>query len=161
MLVHYADNWSVKAIRRKTTGTGRMRYLRNVPRRFKTNFREGLKPLCPFLYLDCSLVAWDLIYKFWFRYRGCTKEEGCRSCLCLGYYYLLNFVSVMDQRPLHFIAVSHFVLSLCLCSSIHSVHEPISILHPKLFMKRGVDFYTLNQIIIQICAIIVYEMIYC
>ncbi|CAN4098350.1 unnamed protein product [Withania somnifera] len=33
-------NWSVKAIRRKTTGTGRMRYLRNVPRRFKTNFRE-------------------------------------------------------------------------------------------------------------------------
>ncbi|KAH0913975.1 hypothetical protein HID58_028421 [Brassica napus] len=31
----------VKAIRRKTTGTGRMRYLRNVPRRFKTGFREG------------------------------------------------------------------------------------------------------------------------
>ncbi|XP_076922421.1 large ribosomal subunit protein eL37x-like [Bidens hawaiensis] len=36
-----AYNWSVKAIRRKTTGTGRMRYLRNVPRRFKTGFREG------------------------------------------------------------------------------------------------------------------------
>ncbi|CAL5359113.1 unnamed protein product [Camellia sinensis] len=36
---HY--NWSVKAIRRKTTGTGRMRYLRNVPRRFKSGFREG------------------------------------------------------------------------------------------------------------------------
>ncbi|KAK8574713.1 hypothetical protein V6N12_062399 [Hibiscus sabdariffa] len=35
------DNWSVKAIRRKTTGTGRMRYLRHVPRRFKTGFREG------------------------------------------------------------------------------------------------------------------------
>ena len=35
------DNWSVKAIRRKTTGTGRMRYLKNVPRRFKTGFREG------------------------------------------------------------------------------------------------------------------------
>ncbi|CAM0153114.1 unnamed protein product [Urochloa decumbens] len=34
-------NWSVKAIRRKTTGTGRMRYLRHVPRRFKSNFREG------------------------------------------------------------------------------------------------------------------------
>ncbi|XP_047949339.1 60S ribosomal protein L37-like [Salvia hispanica] len=52
-------NWSVKAIRRKTTGTGRMRYLRNVPRRFKTNFREGTD-------------------------RGCTKEEGCiSSCLSL------------------------------------------------------------------------------
>lgn len=37
----FADNWSVKAIRRKTTGTGRMRYLRHVPRRFKSNFREG------------------------------------------------------------------------------------------------------------------------
>ncbi|KAJ8480133.1 hypothetical protein OPV22_023860 [Ensete ventricosum] len=34
-------NWSVKAIRRKTTGTGRMRYLRHVPRRCKSNFREG------------------------------------------------------------------------------------------------------------------------
>ncbi|KAL6137635.1 hypothetical protein ACLB2K_062925 [Fragaria x ananassa] len=34
-------NWSLKAIRRKTTGTGRMRYLRNVPRRFKSGFREG------------------------------------------------------------------------------------------------------------------------
>lgn len=36
------DNWSVKAIRRKTTGTGRMRYLRHVPRRFKSGFREGM-----------------------------------------------------------------------------------------------------------------------
>ncbi|XLR35297.1 hypothetical protein S83_063197, partial [Arachis hypogaea] len=35
------DNWSVKAIRRKTTGTGRMRYLRHVPCRFKSGFREG------------------------------------------------------------------------------------------------------------------------
>ncbi|RRT74661.1 hypothetical protein B296_00021089, partial [Ensete ventricosum] len=35
------------AIRRKTTGTGRMRYLRHVPRRFKSNFREG-RHLDPF-----------------------------------------------------------------------------------------------------------------
>ncbi|XLS78164.1 hypothetical protein HN51_062389 [Arachis hypogaea] len=34
-------NWSVKAIRRKTTGTGRMRYLRHVPCQFKSGFREG------------------------------------------------------------------------------------------------------------------------
>ncbi|KAK6941519.1 Ribosomal protein L37e [Dillenia turbinata] len=38
-------NWSVKAIRRKTTGTGRMRYLRHVPVRFKSNFREGINEL--------------------------------------------------------------------------------------------------------------------
>ncbi|CAL5325415.1 unnamed protein product [Camellia sinensis] len=31
---------SVKAIQRKTTGTSQMRYLRNVPRRFKSSFRE-------------------------------------------------------------------------------------------------------------------------
>jgi hypothetical protein len=37
----FLDNWSEKAIRRKTTGTGRMKYLRHLPRRFKTNFREG------------------------------------------------------------------------------------------------------------------------
>lgn len=34
-------NWGAKAIRRKTTGTGRMRYLKDLPRRFKNGFREG------------------------------------------------------------------------------------------------------------------------
>ncbi|KAJ1631122.1 ribosomal protein L37e-domain-containing protein [Pavlovales sp. CCMP2436] len=34
-------NWSDKALRRKTTGTGRMRHLRDMPRRFKNGFREG------------------------------------------------------------------------------------------------------------------------
>ncbi|KAG6521624.1 hypothetical protein ZIOFF_018749 [Zingiber officinale] len=50
------DNWSVKAIRRKTTGTGRMRYLRHVPRRFKNNFREGLilEPLHVLAFKDAS-----------------------------------------------------------------------------------------------------------
>merc|ERR1711915_813326 len=37
-------NWSEKAIRRKTTGTGRMRYLKLVRKRFKNNFREGKAP---------------------------------------------------------------------------------------------------------------------
>ncbi|KAK7850729.1 60s ribosomal protein l37 [Quercus suber] len=34
------NNWSEKAIRRKTTGTGRKRYLRYVAVRFKHNFRQ-------------------------------------------------------------------------------------------------------------------------
>ncbi|XP_071478775.1 large ribosomal subunit protein eL37A-like [Diadema setosum] len=34
-------NWSMKAKRRKTTGTGRIRHLRAVNRRFKNGFREG------------------------------------------------------------------------------------------------------------------------
>ena len=33
-------NWSVKGIRRKTTGTGRMRYMKTLARRFKNGFRE-------------------------------------------------------------------------------------------------------------------------
>ncbi|UKJ90232.1 60S ribosomal protein L37 [Theileria orientalis] len=39
---HY--NWSFKAKRRKTVGTGRCRYLKTMPRRFKNGFREGTKP---------------------------------------------------------------------------------------------------------------------
>ena len=35
------DNWSVKAKRRNTEGTGRMRYLKHVTRRAKNGFREG------------------------------------------------------------------------------------------------------------------------
>eukprot|EP00803_Ostreobium_quekettii_P009735 evm.model.scf_555EXC.4 EVM.evm.TU.scf_555EXC.4 scf_555EXC:29812-30117(+) len=34
-------NWSAKAKRRRTTGTGRMRHLRHVYKRFRHQFREG------------------------------------------------------------------------------------------------------------------------
>jgi len=37
-------NWSAKALRRRTTGTGRCRYLKHVARRFKNGFREGTVP---------------------------------------------------------------------------------------------------------------------
>jgi len=37
-------NWSVKAKRRHTTGTGRKAHLRDVNRRFKNGFREGTTP---------------------------------------------------------------------------------------------------------------------
>ncbi|KAH0611363.1 uncharacterized protein H6S33_010628 [Morchella sextelata] len=36
-----ADNWSEKAKRRKTTGTGRMRYLKTVNRKFSNGFQQG------------------------------------------------------------------------------------------------------------------------
>ncbi|KAH9888638.1 hypothetical protein F4778DRAFT_785843 [Xylariomycetidae sp. FL2044] len=36
------DNWSEKAKRRKTSGTGRMRYLKDVTRRFKNGFQTGV-----------------------------------------------------------------------------------------------------------------------
>ena len=34
-------NWSEKGLRRRTQGTGRMRYMKSLPRRFKNGFREG------------------------------------------------------------------------------------------------------------------------
>merc|ERR1712039_983228 len=34
-------NWSKKMIRRKTRGTGRMRYEKSLPRKFKNGFREN------------------------------------------------------------------------------------------------------------------------
>ena len=39
----FIDNWSVKAQRRRTTGTGRMKHLKIVQRRFKNGFREGVQ----------------------------------------------------------------------------------------------------------------------
>jgi len=35
-------NWAAKAKRRRTTGTGRMAYLKHVSRRFKNNFQTGV-----------------------------------------------------------------------------------------------------------------------
>ncbi|PMD25683.1 60S ribosomal protein L37 [Hyaloscypha hepaticicola] len=34
-------NWGEKAKRRKTTGTGRMRHMKGVPRKFKNGFQTG------------------------------------------------------------------------------------------------------------------------
>lgn len=36
------DNWGEKAKRRKTTGSGRMRSLKEVSRKFKNGFRTGV-----------------------------------------------------------------------------------------------------------------------
>ena len=40
-------NWSLKSKRRRTTGTGRMRYLKKVHRRFKSGFREIADTVVP------------------------------------------------------------------------------------------------------------------
>ena len=41
ILFLHADHWADKAMRRRTTGTGRTRFLKTVARRFKNGFREG------------------------------------------------------------------------------------------------------------------------
>ncbi|KAL8772010.1 MAG: hypothetical protein Q9209_002675 [Squamulea sp. 1 TL-2023] len=40
-LLDEIDNWGMKAKRRKTTGTGRMRTLKEIPRKFKNGFQTG------------------------------------------------------------------------------------------------------------------------
>ena len=37
-------NWSAKSQRRRTTGTGRAAHLKDVARRAKNGFRDGLTP---------------------------------------------------------------------------------------------------------------------
>jgi hypothetical protein len=41
LLTGHTDNWSEKGKRRKTVGTGRMRTLKDIPRRFKNGFQTG------------------------------------------------------------------------------------------------------------------------
>ncbi|KAK2955862.1 putative 60S ribosomal protein L37-2 [Blattamonas nauphoetae] len=42
-------NWAAKALRRRTQGVGRLRYLKTIDRKFKNHFREGCvaKPKAP------------------------------------------------------------------------------------------------------------------
>ena len=40
-------NWSKKMIRRKNEGSGRMRYMKSMPRRFKNGFREQARASSP------------------------------------------------------------------------------------------------------------------
>ena len=59
------DNWSVKAKRRNTQGTGRMRYLKHVFRRAKNGFREGTqapstKRKAPAAKWECLLIEDEL-----------------------------------------------------------------------------------------------------
>ena len=42
-VILFLDNWGSKAKRRKTTGTGRMRHLKIVHRRFRNGFKEGVQ----------------------------------------------------------------------------------------------------------------------
>lgn len=39
---YFSVNWGEKAQRRRTTGTGRMRYLKTVDRKFKNGFQTGV-----------------------------------------------------------------------------------------------------------------------
>eukprot|EP00842_Homolaphlyctis_polyrhiza_P000295 jgi/Hompol1/1266/HPOL_000642-RA len=47
--------WSEKGKRRKTTGTGRMRHLKHLPRLFKNGFREGEQSAIRFTRTACNL----------------------------------------------------------------------------------------------------------
>lgn len=62
-----ADQWGQKAIRRKTTGTGRMKHLKEVHRRFRNGFQEGepRSPVHTFVgVLACSFLLWGSSMSF-------------------------------------------------------------------------------------------------
>jgi large subunit ribosomal protein L37e len=40
--LNFVDNWGEKAKRRKTTGTGRMRTMKLISRKFKNGFQTGV-----------------------------------------------------------------------------------------------------------------------
>ena len=42
-VIEIVDNWSPKALRRRTQGTGRLRYLKTIPRLLKNGFRTGVQ----------------------------------------------------------------------------------------------------------------------
>ena len=124
------DNWSVKAIRRKTTGTGRMRYLRNVPRRFKSGFREGMiiSLLCiPFVHLISNYFLWVGI--IWYanktvfcsdRHSSSTQEQGSRSyCLSAlrGMRIWRSFIALTKQ----FYVLAKFYKYICLMRVVTSL----------------------------------------
>ena len=54
----FLDNWSAKAKRRNTTGTGRMRHLKIVYRRFRYSFYVSVIGGCMGLYNKSSQLPW-------------------------------------------------------------------------------------------------------
>ncbi|RHY32762.1 hypothetical protein DYB32_002271, partial [Aphanomyces invadans] len=82
-------NWSVKALRRRTTGTGRMRYLKTVPRKFKNGFREGT--------LRCRYGGQGhLIPRS--RWQGCL-QEGCHQLS--GHHFESVWVVRVNTRAIY------------------------------------------------------------
>jgi hypothetical protein len=64
-IAHYnfvLDNWSIKAKRRKTTGTGRMRHLKIVRRRFRY-----IKKKIFYLCVKNELINYKIFNHFYFR----------------------------------------------------------------------------------------------
>lgn len=102
-----SDNWSVKATRRKTTGTGRMRYLRDIPRRFKTGFREGNlfnftnMSVSSFKIVQRVAVVWVYMltenYTPRLSYSSHTEEGSSGSSLCLRCWRAIKASNLMSQ----------------------------------------------------------------
>lgn len=125
-MVGCIDNWSVKALRRKTTGTGRMRYLRNVPRRFKSNFREGnlilhivdIHGSTPLFVPDCWMIWLYLLC--WVRYWSSSKEEERRCCLikcrrAMLVCFVLLFLSLQTGNFGYLLNECYLLLSVTSC----------------------------------------------
>lgn len=88
------DNWSEKAKRRKTTGTGRARHLKLVRRRFRNGFREGGQAK-PRQTKAWSIISWWCIeyskLNNW--YGGCCFFDTIRGKLNISQFWNKHIVN--------------------------------------------------------------------
>lgn len=104
----------MKAIRRKTTGTGRMRYLKDLPRRYKNGFREGI----PFMRLILQSVAASLSVF------DSKVYAGCRGCVAVVLLAVAEEFSAFCSRHSGYTAWA--VDLSCPSCSLHSSRCPLA-----------------------------------
>ena len=86
--------WGQKAKRRKTTGTGRMRYLKHVGRRFKNGFRSVLLKLYALSTVESGVFSQGEYHR---------QEENGEDFRGIKYHVLLSFA----------VFSMHFAVSTC------------------------------------------------
>ncbi len=106
-----AVQWGQKAIGRKTTGTGRMRYLKDLPRRFKNGFQEGEHLR---LGSDGAQISHGCVKK---KGKWCFPHARMHWCQCLAVHWC--FLSSCRNRGQEASCIIG-VLSICFRNSFAS-----------------------------------------
>ena len=143
--------WGQKAKRRKTTGTGRMRYLKTVSRRFKNGFRyvqHSQNPcFIPFFgYPNFTFLSSQWVQRTHFRkeedicfYRGLRKkrygyEFSCSSSLISHILLLWLIPAYALSPPTPACITSYIYIHVTLAAQMHTLLEQNKTLqYPMLF----------------------------
>lgn len=76
----FQDNWAKKALRRRSTGTGSMSHLREVQRRWKNHFREGVHF---FLFRTFLLQSFSILKELLPNQRSAPKDKRNKKRLLI------------------------------------------------------------------------------